>query len=549
MKRMRQKKRNWMFLGTLLLTLMVWLLPLIGYYYSNANDEFYVSTDDINKTIFPEQANTTELDASSGNRTVHLYVDTSVAMRGLVYRDRGTCLSSTYTDMLNRLIASLASWTVEINEFYGNHIYALSRPDALLTENAYSHETGAGSSLLEVLATAQQSDAPCIIITELESHTTALASQTTALKSAFKGIFDAGKSICISRYVTSYSGILYDYAGSGINYSYGLKNAQSSAPQLQAGTQYGHHLPRAFYTLIIADHGDSATLEQLLSNTYKSASENVSIAESASEHNNPDRSLYRGQANYMLATPQVAVLSRYSEGDVSPDRPGIHVDANGLTNLTERLGLNADNTVYRFELPHVQSAGALHRLTFTITPSYSVGNLTAILKDNVSCEKAMYRMVMTHSARTDEIGDPLPSNYLAARGDRLLQLTTQAAGDNSLTADCKLLDNGQIELTVDVNQGMLEEGMYRVRIQVYATQDSRAIVRSISPSLDPYSITAYDAQDQVRALIGHTETDIGNNPVIKTVDLQSFLEQMREGYCEFGQGLELADIMFELNIT
>lgn len=504
--------------------------------------DYHIGQVVVNGGMFPLELENNEDDVVSPVQTgvIDLYVNASPSMAGFVRQERVGCVPSSYNDLLSSLNQTLNAY-VNVNIFYRGNVEQLANLKEVVEESTYDRAYNSESGLLTVLKAASTSSNISVIFTDLEGEN----EQTffKKVEQCAQQIFQSGKSLSIGRFMSAFSGVLYNYAGSGTDYSYGVKERHAHTTRLMNASNYAHHQPRAFYVIVIADTATCEDYQSRMEHTYWAFCSLVT-ASNIGDHAAEDLEKYKGAQSY--------ILSAAKAGSTSVNAANIETDLSGLWVGQTEAQVDTRWEVPQYNIPHTTDASAVCQIVYKITPDLS-SSVPIVLSDNLQIDLAVQSVVEKNGTWESNEGESMPTNYLLGRGNRVLiySLEDDQKAAEYITANSSIDSDGVIQVTLIIQNGNLEAGLYRIYLQATAKQNGRQTLSLLSNPLGQYSIDNTVAATYASALTRDNAYRTTMNPVENTIALNHMLQAIHDGYAGGVASLylKIAYIVFDLYVV
>lgn len=484
---------------------------------------------------------------SENSRAISVYADGSFNMQGFYSQARKDCFTSAYAELLGSLEDHFEGYTLKYYRYLRSSITDCGKSGLLQVENGAEADGDREGGLVHVLETVAQGNSSAIIFTDLEGDSVTdgfCMSWQNAAESAFRN----HKSISIVRYLSAYGGILQNYADSSINYSYGYRLANNgrgtNVKQLRSGRNYYHLLPRAFYAIVV---GDAETTTQIVDSLNDAYDKVCRQAKNRNCHDEPAWEAYQAKSVYTLPIISGNTLTACH---TEPQATGIYIDTNGLREKELKdSSLRDEYGVYSFVVKHTARDEDGFRIPFTISPALRSSGEKALLTQ-LFTEIEVMKLNEQHKTINPHETVVLGKDMLLARGNRVIQLTLDPYEpvQGSYRTEIAAQANGQVRVDLIANTGLVTQGVYRVKLHVYAKQDGKRMADTIENPLVYYSQTYTEAQRDVEALC--EEASRTRNPMLKTPELATLLKDLKNSYTVAASenGLEIAQMTFDLYV-
>lgn len=504
--------------------------------------DYYVTQGTVDGSMFPLKSTDTpqQLQDTPTVNSINVYVSASSSMAGFVHQSRSGCVPSAYRSLLESLSETLNGYA-NVNIFYRSNIHAVDNLQAVVDESVYNAAVTNESGLEDVLRAAITNSEPSIIFTDLEGDDGQDFYQS--VKSLSDQLFRAGKSLSIGRYVSAFSGVLYNYAESGKDYSYGLSDKQSGTTLLRPSSNYLHHQPRAFYVLIIADTENCERYQTSIDKAYWAFCSTLTQA-AIQDHSSENLELYKAAKSILLPVMRAGTKNVHSAG--------VQAKTSTLWESGSASTADTNREVPQYTIKRTTDAAASCQLVYSIVPELSINNGASALASNIRVEMSTQSAVAAYKVLEGSYDESLPPNYLIGRGNHVIIYTLEddQQATQYIETDCSIGTDGALQLTLNIQNGQLTGSLYRVYLKVYARQNGSQIISELDDSLSGYSITSSVATTRAAALERDRGYGTTPNPVLSTINLTNFLQAIHSGYITGASSDELfvADIVFDLKI-
>lgn len=485
--------------------------------------------------------------SENGRKTLEIYNDISPNMRGFYSRAREECFSSSYADMLGSLEDTFQEYDLKYYHFLRSRISACKKDELCPAENGADMDGSAEGGLIHVLEMIVQDDLPAVVFTDLEGDYVSEEFREDWQR-VCKSAFQKRKSVSIIRYMSAYGGIIKNYAGSSTNYGYGFRlpnnGRGTGAKQLKPQGRYFHLLPRAFYAIVIGNADVSKQVVDALNSSYDRV---CRLAKNRDCHDLPAWESYQAKDMFVLPIVESNVISTCQ---TDPRAAGIYVNLNGLQEkILKDTKLRDQYGVYSFMVKHTAHDDGGFSIPFTVTPALRSYNAKALFTQ-LSTRIEVTKLNEYGKKMVQDENMVLAEDTLLARGDRIIRLALEpyAPVAGCFRAEATAQASGKVQVEFVANTKLVTQGIYRVKLHVYAKQDGKRMADALENPLNEYSIKYADAKNAAAALC---EEDMRlGNPMLNTPDLRPLLEDLRSSYATVASEneMEIAQMIFDLYV-